>query len=66
MGLDKVFYFGMDDAGAASDARRADEWEALHRRPDALPLPAEPARPGRIARLAAMVPVIRRVVVKRA
>jgi len=26
------------------DRRRADEWRALHRRPDALPDPVEPGR----------------------
>lgn len=31
----------------AADRRRADEWRALHRRPDALPDPIEPVRPYR-------------------
>jgi hypothetical protein len=32
--------------------RRADEWRRLHRRPDALPLPAEPEpAPSRVAQL---------------
>jgi hypothetical protein len=29
------------------DLRRADEWRALHRRPDALPDPIEPVRQSR-------------------
>ena len=37
---------------AADDRRRADEWRALHRRPDALPDPVEPVRPYRRFRVA--------------
>jgi hypothetical protein len=29
------------------DLRRAEEWRAFHRRPDALPDPIEPVRPSR-------------------
>ncbi len=39
---------------------------AMYARPDALPLPPEPERPGLIARIAGRLPVIRRVVSGRA
>jgi hypothetical protein len=47
--------------------RRVDaEVRALYSRPDALPLPPEPFRPGLIARIAARLPILRRVVAGRA
>ena len=43
---------------SASD--RQVEIQAMYRRPDALPMAAEPERPGRLERLVAAVPVLRR------
>lgn len=40
---------------------RQAEIEAMYRRPDALPLPPEPERPGRLERLVAVMPVLRRL-----
>ena len=39
----------------ADDRRRADEWRALHCRPDALPDPVEPVRPSRRLRVSGFV-----------
>ena len=47
--------------------RRIDtEVRAMYARPDALPLPPEPARLGLMARIAGRLPVLRRVVTGRA
>ena len=47
--------------------QRADaEVRAMYARPDALPLPPEPFRAGLIARIAARLPILRRVVAGRA
>jgi len=51
-----------------ADARKRLEAEvrAMYARPDALPLPPEPMRVSRIARIADKLPVIRRVAARRA
>ena len=47
--------------------RRTDaEVRAMYSRPDALPLPPEPFRPGPIARIAGRLPILRRAVADRA
>lgn len=42
------------------DLRRADEWRALHRRPDALPDPVEPVLPSRRHRVSGIALRLRR------
>ena len=64
--LGKGYFFIAQESRQAEDLRKADEWRRLHQRPDALPLPPEPERPGITARIAGKLPVIRRVVAGRA
>ena len=45
---------------AADDARRAEAWRALHRRPDALPDPVEPVRMARRWRVGTFAVRLRR------
>jgi hypothetical protein len=55
--------FDVFNAASNAQAGRDAEWRAMHRRPDALPLPEEPARTGRslgwLARLARRSPAAR-------
>lgn len=50
--------------GPSASDRQA-EIRAMYRRPDALPLPPEPERPGHLERLVAAVPVLRRLTTHR-
>ncbi len=54
-GLGRAFPFLVNDVLQADDRHAADEWRRLHRMPDALPLPPEPARTSVRARIRTFV-----------
>jgi hypothetical protein len=57
--LGKGYFFIAQESGLDSDLRKAEAWRQLHQRPDALPLPPEPARVGFTARIIGKVSVFR-------
>lgn len=64
-GLTRGYSFLIQESQNAEGWRAEDEWRALHRRPDALPLPPKPPRRSLASRIVMLVPVLRRTVVDR-